>query len=126
MSRVAIALVLLLGAGVAAWAGEADAGKQAAEDPGVMYVQMCSACHGAMGRGDGPAASGLAVKPRDHTDAAYMNSLSDQQIFDIINRGGAAVGKFAAMPAWGQALTEQQIWSLVRYVRSLNGAAPGR
>ncbi len=120
--RALISAVLLL---LSARASEgADAGRAGLDGAAGMYREMCAVCHGTGGKGDGPAAEGMAVKPRDHTDAAYMNSLTDAQVFEIISRGGAAVGKFAGMPAWGQALSEQQIWDLVRYIRSLHGSRP--
>src|SRR5579871_4343027 len=33
-----------------------------------LYQSSCAACHGASGRGDGPASAALATKPRDHTN----------------------------------------------------------
>lgn len=120
--RALISAVLFL---LSARASEgADAGQPGLDGAARMYREMCAVCHGTGGKRDGPAAEGMAVKPRDHTDAADMNSLTDAQIFDIVSRGGSAVGKFAGMPAWGQALSEQQIRDLVRYIRSLNGSRP--
>ena len=37
------------------------------------YQQLCSSCHGPDGRGDGPAAAGLRVKPADLTTIAARN-----------------------------------------------------
>lgn len=97
---------------VAVGAGDAARGK-------AKYNEVCAPCHGASGRGDGPAAAGLPTKPRDHTDAAYMRKLSDPQIFDIIKRGGQALGKSPLMPPWDGQLSEQQIQDLVAYIRTL-------
>lgn len=120
--RALISAVFFL---LSARAGEgAEAGQVGLDGAAAMYREMCAACHGTGGKGDGPAVDGMAVKPRDHTDAAFMNSLTDGQIYDVISRGGSAVGKFAGMPAWGQALSEQQIRDLVRYMRSLDGTRP--
>ena len=83
------------------------------------YQEVCAACHGATGKGDGPAAAGLPTKPRNHTDYAYMSKLKDQQIFDTIKKGGQAMGKSPLMPPWGGQLSDQQIRDLVAYIRTL-------
>ena len=61
----------------------------------------------------------LAVPPRNLADQAYMGTRSDQQLFDVISKGGAATGLSAAMTAFGSQLSEQQIWDTVAYVRTL-------
>jgi len=108
-----VAVVLL--PGIAWSAGDAAKGKE-------KYQEFCAACHGASGKGDGPAAPALPTKPRDHTDAAYMDKLTDEQVFNIIKSGGAAAGKSPLMPAWGgppPKLSDQQIQDLVAYIRTL-------
>ncbi len=99
-----------------AWAaGDAAKGK-------AKYQEVCAVCHGQSGKGDGPTAAALPVKPRDHTDATYMGKLTDKQIFDTIKLGGEAVGKSPIMPKWGGLLTDQQIQEIVAYIRSLSGS----
>lgn len=83
------------------------------------YLIYCSGCHGELGRGDGPGAGSLAVKPANHTDGARMNQLSDKHLFDIITKGGSAVGKSSFMPAWGSQLKEKQVRDLISYIRSI-------
>ena len=83
------------------------------------YVTFCSGCHGDTGKGNGPAAVSLPIKPTDHTDGTIMNQLSDRFLFDIISKGGPAVGKSPLMPAWGSHLREKQIRDLIAYLRSL-------
>jgi len=95
----------------AAAPGEVQAGK-------TIYAQLCVSCHGPTGQGGNMAAM-LAVPPRNLTDQIYMGTRSDQQLFDVISQGGAAVGLSAAMTAFGNQLSEQQIWDTVAYVRTL-------
>ena len=83
-----------------------------------LYKANCVACHGERGKGDGPGAGVLKPPPRDHTDAAYMSTLSDQQIGDIIRMGGAIRG-MPQMPSHPQ-INGQDLASLVAYVRSLS------
>src|SRR6185295_8095977 len=40
------------------------------------FTTHCAVCHGATGRGDGPAAKGLTPPPADLTDAARMGEHS--------------------------------------------------
>ena len=87
-----------------------------------LYLTYCSSCHGDTGKGDGPAARSLPVKPADHTDGAVMNQLTDKFLLEIISKGGSAVGKSAMMPGWGGQLKESQVRDIVAYVRSM--AAP--
>lgn len=109
---IGLAVVVWVLPSVAWGAGDAAKGKE-------KYQELCAACHGATGKGDGPTAAALPVKPRDHTSAAYMDKLTDQQIFNTIKQGGEAVGKSPIMPRWGGILNDQQIEDLVAYVRAL-------
>lgn len=102
-------------------AGNTVASKSAAAKPGrgkALYKANCVACHGESGKGDGPGAGVLKPPPRDHTDHAYMSTLSDQQIGDIIRMGGAPKGK-PLMPSHPQ-INGPDLDSLVAYVRSLS------
>ena len=65
------------------------------------------------------AARSLPIKPKDHTDGATMNRLTDQNLADTISKGGAAVGKSSFMPGWGGSLNEKQIRDIVAYMRTL-------
>ena len=85
-----------------------------------IYVSICAYCHGEKGDGFGLNASNLDTPPRDHTDAAYMNSRTDEQLFAVIKHGGAAQGKSALMPPWGGRLTDREITALVSYVRTFS------
>jgi hypothetical protein len=59
-----------------------------------MYQAYCSGCHGLSGKGDGPAAKTLPVKPADHT-RIEMNKYTDQYLVEVISTGGASVGRFS-------------------------------
>lgn len=85
-----------------------------------LYVTFCFACHGKLGKGDGPFAPHLPVKPRDHTDDSYMSQKTDQDLFNAISKGGEAFHGSRFMPFWNKTFTEAQIWDLVAYLRSLH------
>ncbi|RMF93832.1 MAG: cytochrome c [Nitrospinota bacterium] len=92
--------------------GNAEAGKK-------IYQQFCASCHGASGRGDGPAAAALNPKPRNFTDKELMSQKSDERLFNVIKKGGAANGLSPVMPPWGASLKDSQIWDLIAYIRTL-------
>jgi len=83
------------------------------------YALYCASCHGARGDATGPLASSLQTRPADHTDGAYMNTVSDDYLFAVIAEGGGALGKSPEMAGWGGMLAEAQIRDLVAFIRSL-------
>jgi cytochrome c553 len=64
-----------------------------------LFTLRCAACHGQFGRGDGPGAPGLNPKPRNYADAAWQQTVTDEEIEKAIIYGGAAVGKSPQMVA---------------------------
>ena len=83
-----------------------------------LYKTHCTGCHGDTGKGDGPAAGVLKPPPRDHTDKAYMETLSDAEMARIIKLGGAIKGK-PLMPSHPQ-FKDDDLGALVAFVRSLS------
>jgi mono/diheme cytochrome c family protein len=84
-----------------------------------LYATYCVSCHGEKGKGDGVAAGSLPVKPKDHTNGAVMNQMTDQSLVDLISKGGGATGKSSFMPAWGASVNEKQVRDIVAYIRTL-------
>lgn len=83
-----------------------------------IYKVNCVPCHGVSGRGDGPAAGALKPPPRDHTDYAYMSTLTDKNIADVIKMGGAIKGR-PLMPSHPQ-IGGADMDALVAYIRTLS------
>ena len=92
---------------------------QVTEETRQTYQWYCSQCHGIKGKGDGINAKFLTVPPRNHTKALYLETRTDEQLFEAIKFGGLSVGRAPCMPAWGHTLTEDSIHSLVQYIREL-------
>jgi cytochrome c5 len=81
-----------------------------------VVEERCVLCHGADGKGDGPGAAALNPKPRDWTESGYMESKTDDQLYESIYNGKSA------MPAWGKTgvLSETEIRSAIKYVRTFD------
>ena len=74
-----------------------------------LYKQTCQTCHGGDARGDrGPA---LAT-------GNFPHGSEDSDLFRNVRAGIAGSG----MPAFPK-LTDEQVWQLITFIRSLNGAA---
>ncbi len=73
-----------------------------------LYRTHCASCHGAQGRGDGPAGAPLTPRPADLT-------LSKE------HRDGDLAWKIAngrdGMPDWKTVLTGKQIWDVVNFIK---------
>lgn len=92
--------------------GVAESSPEAVRDRvgGALFGAQCASCHGAGGRGDGPAAP-PALRLPDFTDAAFHEARTDEQIAQAIRTGKGA------MPAFGDRLDERAIAALVARVR---------
>jgi mono/diheme cytochrome c family protein len=84
-----------------------------------LYVRSCAPCHGVRGEGNGYNAPFLPVRPTAHADPTYMSGRSDDALFDAIYDGGYVMNRSNRMPPFGRTLAREQVWSLVRYLRTL-------
>jgi mono/diheme cytochrome c family protein len=90
-----------------------------------LFQVTCAPCHGVEGKGGGPVtnhnpAQGLNRFPLPApllSGAGAVTAVrSDGYLYATIRNGGAL------MPAYGISLTEQERWSIVTYMRTLDGA----
>ncbi len=88
-------------------------------DPAERYATLCTSCHGPKGAGDGPGAVALNPKPRNLTDTAWQSQATDDRIYTVIKNGGTAVGLSATMAPWGSILSDDEIKSMVVYIRGM-------
>src|SRR5581483_3952095 len=73
-----------------------------------LFAKNCAACHGPDGKGN------KAIGTPNFTDPAFLTTVSAKQMQTAIQKGKGGI-----MPAWSGKLTDEQISSLVTYVRSL-------
>lgn len=85
-----------------------------------IFKTRCTTCHGPEGKGDGPASVTLNPKPRNFSDQEWQKQVTDEHIEKIIQYGGAAVGKSAAMPGNPDLMSKPAVVAALReHVRSL-------
>jgi mono/diheme cytochrome c family protein len=87
----------------------ADAATAGAE----VFKTNCESCHGPQGHGDGPA--GAALDPAPKNLAELQTQATDDYLFWRINTGKEGT----SMVAWKGVLTEEQIWQVISFVRTL-------
>lgn len=104
----------------AAFALVTASGPALADDSEKTFRFFCAQCHGLAGKGDGPnVTKDFPVSPRNFTDAAEMNKLSNADLKNVILDGGPSVGKSPMMPPWGKTLSEAEVDGLIRHLRVL-------
>ncbi len=86
-----------------------------------LFLHYCAACHGVSGDGDGYNAEQLEKEPAELSNKKFIAKKKDSQIYRVIKFGGEGVKKSHLMPVFGHTLSEEEIWSLVAYVRHLAG-----
>jgi mono/diheme cytochrome c family protein len=71
-----------------------------------MYTNYCAACHGAVGKGDGPVATALKVPPTDLTSLASRNNgkFPAAKVRYTLSQGSVAAHGTSDMPVWGSVL----------------------
>jgi mono/diheme cytochrome c family protein len=92
----------------------------AAAEAKQIFSMRCTPCHGPEGRGDGPASASLNPHPRNFHDFDWQHRVQDDHIEKIIQYGGAAVGKSAAMPANPDLTSKPEVVAALKdHIRSL-------
>ena len=105
-------LVLTLLLTMATWAQEsAVQGKQ-------LFQVHCQVCHGVQGKGDGPASVSLKPVPRDLTQRPYKYGCGPGAVVNTLRTGIEGT----AMPSFSKTLSEEELWALGSYVRSLQSS----
>lgn len=80
-----------------------------------LYAADCASCHGP--NGNDPTAAGRGMSPRTVAlDSSGVQQYSDRELFSIIEEGI----RFTGMPGFAGAETNEQIWNLVDFLRSLS------
>jgi high-affinity iron transporter len=79
-----------------------------------LYQTQCSACHGPLGQGDGPAGTSLDPAPSNFHDGQRMEQRSVYGLYSTITLGVQGTGM-----ASFRTLSEDERWALAFYVSNL-------
>jgi mono/diheme cytochrome c family protein len=82
-----------------------------------LYEWSCAACHGADGRGAPPSLVGFDTPLPDFTDCAFATPEADVDWIAVAHRGGPVRAFDRRMPAFGEALTDEEIRRTIGYIR---------
>ena len=80
-----------------------------------VFKANCILCHGINGNGKGRASVLFDPPPADLTHSDKNDDYKKM----IITYGGAAMGRSAVMPVWGEQLSEVEIDDVINYINSL-------
>lgn len=80
-----------------------------------IYREHCASCHGAAGRGDGPAGRELAPPPANLADPQVMAALSRLDVYRQLLLGVAGT----AMPSFERTLSDEDRWAVAAYALTL-------
>ncbi|MGH7312514.1 MAG: c-type cytochrome [Candidatus Rokuibacteriota bacterium] len=95
--------------------GPPDSAEAVARGRTVYEKAECHECHGRQGRGDGPSAKDLKVKPADLTRRPFKGGSTAQDILRGILTGYDGT----PMPSYHLVLGDADLWDLAYYVASL-------
>ena len=82
-----------------------------------LYQAACSACHGPDGKGTPQTQVGFDTPLPDFTDCQFASREPDPDWVTVVHQGGPVRGFSELMPAFGEALTVEEIQSIVSLVR---------
>lgn len=86
-----------------------------------IYEATCAACHGVDGTGGRPSQVGFETPLPDFTDCSFATREPDQDWVGVGYSGGPVRGFAHTMPAFGEALSLEEIQRAVDYIRTFCG-----
>jgi hypothetical protein len=87
-------------------------------DPRHTYERACAACHGSDGSGSTAADSSYPLVPVDFRDCRFATREPDADWFAVAHDGGPARAFSRLMPAFGDALTREDITVALAHLRT--------
>jgi mono/diheme cytochrome c family protein len=104
----------------------ARADDRVAQGEKLFKDQGCPQCHGFGGKGDGYLLKMIKepVQMHDWTSPDTLKGLSDTYLFDITKQGGEPLGKSKVMLSYGHKLSDDEIRTIIVYIRSVATPAP--
>jgi copper resistance protein D len=86
-----------------------------------LYAENCALCHGVGGKGDGPAAAGLTVRPADLT-APHLFAHPPGDLFWWVSNGRGN----GVMPGFAGIMSPADRWDVINFIRARAAGALAR
>jgi mono/diheme cytochrome c family protein len=84
-----------------------------------LYEKACASCHGLDGKGVERSKVAFDIPLPDFTDCSFASREQDADWIAVAHEGGPARGFARTMPAFGEAFTDEQLGTIVSYLRTL-------
>jgi len=84
-----------------------------------LYESACMSCHGPDGRGMPRSAVGFDIPVPDFTDCGFATPEPDPDWLIVVQHGGPVRAFDRRMPAFGAALSEDEIKQILGYIRGM-------
>ncbi len=108
---LAVGLILPLTAAPQTENGQARSAKE-------IYMAACAACHGADGKGQSQSRVGFDTPLPDFTDCNFATREPNADWVAVAHQGGPTRGFAQLMPAFGEALSVEELEKAVEYTRT--------
>ena len=89
-----------------------------------VYTARCASCHGPTGEGQKPEAplepdetGRFPAPPHDGTGHTWHHD--DDLLFRIVVEGGMGGDMFYEMPAFGESLSDDEIWAVLAHIKTM-------
>ena len=83
-----------------------------------LYLNACASCHGTDGRGKPEAEVAFDIPLPDFTDCEFASREPDPDWYAVAHQGGPVRAFDRMMPAFGEALTEEEIYMVLTHIRT--------
>ena len=119
---VVLGVVIALGTGILGGAPTATNPISSTTDSidrgATTYANSCARCHGVDARGGGADSATTKVPPPALSGpSSHLTAHSDGDLFTFIHDGLPG-----GMPQWAGTLSDNQIWDVINFLRSLKGS----
>jgi mono/diheme cytochrome c family protein len=121
--RLATYCLVLAPFGASSSAAQPVAPMASHETGRVAYLEACATCHGPDGRGMPPSSVAFEEALPDFTDCRFATREPDPDWMAVAHGGGPARAFSTMMPAFGRALSEEQLQAILGHMRTFCGDA---
>ena len=118
--------IAVVGVGSALSAAADTSTEQRRETAKRLYQASCAACHGNDGRGLPVATVGFETPLPDFSDCNFATREPDEDWYGIVHAGGPTRAFDRMMPAFGAALTPEEMALVLEHVRTFCSDDAGR